>query len=166
MAVGVDLGFIGLFLPIFAFLLVMIVVYAILQKTKFLGDSPAISLFLSIIMASFFIVEVHLVDFVSYTSGWVSVFVVSLFMLFLIMAFIPGADKTTGLKLLEGKAFSGIVLALMIIFFIFSATYVFNLAINFDSVNSWADSEWFGFLLLVVIGGVVSAILFRGASSS
>ena len=76
MVAGVDLSFMGLFLPIFAFLLVMIVIYAILQKSQLLGDNPAISLFLSILMASFFIVEVQLVDFVSYTSSWVSVFVV------------------------------------------------------------------------------------------
>ena len=166
MVAGVDLSFMGLFLPIFAFLLVMIVIYAILQKSQLLGDNPAISLFLSILMASFFIVEVQLVDFVSYTSSWVSVFVVVLFMLFLIMAFVPGADGATGLKILEGKAISWIILGLMVVFFLFSASYVFNLAINVDEFLDLADNEWFGFFLLAVVGGLVSFVLFKAKSGS
>ena len=74
MVAPVDIGFIGFFMPIFAFLLVAIVVYAVLQKTEVLGNNSAVSLFVSFIMASFFIVEVQLVDFVGFTTSWFSPF--------------------------------------------------------------------------------------------
>ena len=91
---------------------------------------------------------------------------VVLFMLFLIMAFVPGADGATGLKILEGKAISWIILGLMVVFFLFSASYVFNLAINVDEFLDLADNEWFGFFLLAVVGGLVSFVLFKAKSGS
>ena len=47
------------FVPIFAFLLVFIVIYALLKKTSILGSSDMIMLFISFILASFFVVQVH-----------------------------------------------------------------------------------------------------------
>ena len=156
-----NLGFIGFFLPIFAFLLVFIVIYALLQKTKVLGDNPAVSIFISFIMASFFIVDVQLVDFVTLTSTWSAVFIICFFLLFLILAFVPGE---TPLAFLSNKNwFSWVVLAFMLIFFIISSSYIFNWVINWDYIWSGADTEWFGFVLLVIIGAVVSFVLTRGA---
>jgi hypothetical protein len=153
----VDVGFVGYFLPIFAFLLVFVVIYAILQKTKVLGDNQAVSLFISFIMASFFVVDIQLVDFVTLTSTWFSVFVVLIFFLFLILAFVPGEAPLSFLS--KGNWFSWALLAFMIIFFIISSSYIFNWVINWDYIMSGTDSEWFGFFLLIVIGGVVSFIL-------
>lgn len=160
MVAPVDIGFIGYFLPVFAFLLVFIVIYAILQKSKILGENSAVSLFISFIMASFFIVEVQLVDFVTFTSSWFAVFVILLFFLFIALAFVPGEAS---LDFLAAKNwFSIVVLALMIIFFVISSSYIFNWVVEWDYLLSGADSEWFGFALLLVIGGVVSWVLSRG----
>lgn len=155
----VDVSFIGYFLPIFAFLLVLIVIYAILQKTKILGDNPTINLFVSFIMASFFIVEIQLVDFVTFTSTWFVVLIMLVFLLFLMLAFMPGKEPLSFLE--KGNWFSKVVLVLMIVFFIISSSYIFNWVINWDFVLSGADSPWFGFLLLVVLGAAVSYFITR-----
>ena len=118
MAEVVYVGAISYFLPIFAFLLVFIVVYAILQKSKVLGDNASVSLFLAFILASFFIVEAQLVDFVTFTSSWFSVLVILMFFLFLMLAFIPGDDALAFLG--KGNWFSYVVLVFMIVFFIIS----------------------------------------------
>jgi hypothetical protein len=157
MVAPVDIGFIGFFMPIFAFLLVAIVVYAVLQKTEVLGNNSAVSLFVSFIMASFFIVEVQLVDFVGFTTSWFSVLVIIMFFLFIAIGFVPGDEPFKFLS--KNNWFSWAVLVLMIVFFIISSSYIFNWAINWDWFMSGADSEWFGFLLLVVIGGVVAWVL-------
>lgn len=54
MVTPISLGVVGYFIPIAAFMLVLIVIFAILQKSKILGENSAVSLFISIIMASFF----------------------------------------------------------------------------------------------------------------
>ena len=41
------------FMPIFAFLLVFIVLYALLKSTKVLGDSEAIMLFISLLISRY-----------------------------------------------------------------------------------------------------------------
>jgi len=158
MAAPMDFSFMGLFLPIFAFLLVMVVVYAILQKTKVLGDNPAVSLFISIIMASFFIVEVQLVDFVAFTSSWFVVIIILVFFLFLILAFMP--NKENPLEFLQkGNWFSWALLGFMLVFFIISSSFIFNWAINWNVITEFANNEWVGFGLLAVLGALVSIAL-------
>ena len=99
--VEASVSAIGYFMPIFAFLLVFIVIYALLVKTKVLGDSPAVMLFISFILSSFFIVEASLVEFVQFSSAWFGVIVIGLFFLIVILAFIPGID----LAVFFGKGF-------------------------------------------------------------
>jgi len=50
----VSLSAVGYFMPIFSFLLVFIVVYALFAKTKILGDGPAVMLFVSFILSIVF----------------------------------------------------------------------------------------------------------------
>ncbi len=149
------------FLPIFSFLLVFIVSYAFLQKNKVLGDNPKISILISLILASFFIVEAQLVKFVQFTSSWISVFIIIIFLIFILLSFMPILKKDENpLEFLHsGSWFSWVVLILLIIFFITSATYVFHWTLNFTSVFSWMQKEWFQFILLIIISIVVSGIL-------
>jgi len=83
--VEASISAIGYFVPIFAFLLVFIVVYALLKKTEILGGSDAVMLFVSFILAAFFVVEASLVEFVKFSSAWFSVGIVGLFFLILIL---------------------------------------------------------------------------------
>lgn len=147
----------GYFVPIFAFLLVFIVIYAILTKTKVLGESPAVMLFISFILSSFFIVEASLVDFVRFSSAWFSTIVIVVFFLVLILAFIP--EIKIGDFLGKNDWFAWTLFVGMVIFFIISSAYVFNWVVNWGMVRSWFDTEWFGMILLLVIAGVVSFVL-------
>jgi len=152
--VEASVSAIGYFMPIFAFLLVFIVVYALLVKTKVLGDSPAIMLFISFILSSFFIVEASLVEFVQFSSAWFGTIIIAMFFLIVIVAFVPG------IKLGEffGKNdwFAWVLLGLMVAFFVISSAYVFNWVVNWGMVKSWFDTDWFGMILLLVIAGIVS----------
>ena len=152
---AVSTSAVGFFLPIFAFLFVFIVVYTMLSKTKILGESQFVMLFISFILASFFIVQASLVEFVRFTSAWFSVGVVALFFLLVILAFLPKGEKEP--SFLEGKAWFGyVIFGLIVLFFIFSAGYVFDLALNFDSVGNFLNKDWVGGILLLVIAIVVS----------
>ena len=156
--VEASVSAIGYFMPIFAFLLVFIVVYALLVKTKVLGESTAVMLFISLILASFFIVEASLVEFVQFSSAWFGTIVIGLFFLIVILAFIP--DIKLG-EFFAGKNnwFAWVLLVGMVLFFIFSSAYVFNWVLNWDLISSWSDEGWFGMILLLIIAGAVSYFL-------
>jgi len=145
---------IGYFMPIFAFLLVFIVIYALLFKTKVLGDNQPIMLFISFILASFFIVQASLVEFVKFTSAWFSVIVIGVFFLIALLGFLPGKEPFAFLG--KGNWFSWAVLGAIVVFFIISSSYVFNWVVNWEVIQGWVDTSWFGMIMLLIIAAVVS----------
>ncbi len=154
-------GAVSYFLPIFAFLLVFIVIYALLFKFKILGGNNGIMLFVSFILSSFFIIEAQLVDFVTLSSSWIVVVAFIVFILVSIVAFLPG--KQGALELLaKNNWFGWLVIGVIILVFILSAANIFSLAVNWDMISGWVNSDWFGFLLLLVIAGVVSVVIAKG----
>jgi hypothetical protein len=155
--VEASVSAIGYFMPIFAFLLVFIVIYAILIQTKVLGGSQPIMLFVSFILASFFIVEASLVEFIQFSSAWFGVFVMAIFFLVVILAFIPGIK--IGEFFGKNNWFAWTLFVLMIIFFISSSAYVFNWVVNWGLLREWFYSDWFGMILLLIIAGIVSFVL-------
>ncbi|MDH3325033.1 MAG: hypothetical protein OEL89_05320, partial [Candidatus Peregrinibacteria bacterium] len=124
MAVEASISAIGYFMPIFAFLLVFIVVYALLNKTGVLGGSQPVMLFISFILASFFIMEASLVEFVRFSSAWFGAGVIGLFFLLVVLAFLPGKDPLAFLT--KNDWFSWVILGLIVAFFIISSAYLFN----------------------------------------
>lgn len=151
-----DISSISYFLPIFSFLLIFIVVYAILKKTEILGDNNGVSLFISFILAAFFIVNTNMVEFTQNISSWFAVFLICSFFIFVFLAFI-GKDS---LKIVSGnKTVTWTVFILLIIFFIASASRIFNWVLNFDGIRAWLSTDWFGMVLLIVIGAIVAWVL-------
>ncbi len=152
--VEASVSAIGYFMPIFAFLLVFIVIYSILKATKALGTSEAVMLFISFFLSSFFIVEASLVEWFQLSGAWMAFGVFIVFFVVVILGLIPGID----MKKFFGKGdwFAWVVLALIVGFFIFSSAYVFNWVLNWGMVRSWFDTDWFGMVLLLVIAGIVS----------
>ena len=153
--VAASLSSMAYFLPIFAFLLVFIVVYALLIKTEVLGKgSGAVALFVSFILASFFVVEASLVEFVRFSSAWFAVIVVGIFFMMILLAFVPG-DNPLGF-LTPKSWFSWVLIGIIIGLFIIASAYVFNWAVNWGMVKNWFDTDWFGMILLLLVAGVVS----------
>jgi len=144
------------FMPILAFLVVFVVIYAILIKTKVLGENTFVALFISFVLSIFFVVEASLVDYVLFSSAWFVVIIFFVFLLFLILAFFPGK-----LDFLEKGWVSWVVVGLLLAFFIISSAYTFNWAVNWQEVNEWLYSDWFGLVLLLVIAAIVSWVLAR-----
>tara|TARA_Y100000310_G_C20630450_1_gene788357 strand:- start:1163 stop:1636 length:474 start_codon:yes stop_codon:yes gene_type:complete len=149
-----SLAAIEYFMPILAFLVVFIVIYAILMKTKVLGDNNFVALFISFVLSVFFVVEASLVDYVLFSSAWFVVIVFFVFLLFIILAFFPGK-----LDFLEKGWVSWVVVGALIGFFIIASAYTFNWAVNWGEVSDWIYSDWFGLVLLLVIAAVVSWVL-------
>ena len=157
MALEASVSAIGYFMPIFAFLLVFVVIYALFVKTAVLGESTAVILFISFVLSSFFIVEANLVELVQFSSAWFSAFIIGLFFLISILAFVPGIDieKFFG----ESNWFAWVLLGLVVAFFVISSAYVFNWVFNWGLLRSWFSTDWFGMVLLLIVAGAVSFVL-------
>ena len=137
----VSLAAISTLMPVISFLFIFILIYALLVKTKVLGENNMVSLFLSLIIASFFIVNVNLVEFTKTNVSWFVVFIVCLFMILLMLSFV---GKEASEFFVKNTKVAGVLVALVIIMFIVSSSYAFNWALNFNVVQSWFDQEWFG----------------------
>jgi len=143
------------FMPIFSFLFVWILVYAILAKTKVLGGNKGVDLTISILLAVFFIVNVSLVDFVKFSSAWFAIFLVCIFFILILLSFTQGNTEIIS----KAKWVGWVLVAALIIFFIISSSYVFTWTLNWAKIFDWFGTEWFGFVLLLIIAGVVAFVL-------
>lgn len=141
-------------MPIFSFLFVFIFVYALLAKTKILGDNKPIHLFISFLLAVFFIVNLDMGNYLVYSVAWIVIFFICLFLILTIIMFTH--EK---LDVVKKPWVAWVLIVFLILFFIVSSSYFFSWALNWDSIMSWIDTEWFGFVLLLILAGIVSWIL-------
>jgi hypothetical protein len=151
-----DISSISYFLPIFSFLLIFIVVYAVLKKTGVLGDNNGVSLFISLILATFFIVNTKMVEFIEFSSSWFAVFLVCLLF---IMMFLGFMGKESLKIVMDNKGITWAAFSIIMILFIVSAARIFKWVIEWDKIQAWFKTDWFGMILLVSIAGVVAAVL-------
>jgi hypothetical protein len=152
----VDLSLIQSYLPILAFLLVFTVVFAVLAKTKLLGESKFVNLLVSFIVATLFVAATSMRDYVIKITPWFAVFVIALLFILAIVGFsgkVPDMLKN-GL---------GIVFVIgLLILFLVSAFYSFSSEPYITSVTDWITTpRVYGVFLLIAASAIASWILVR-----
>lgn len=149
-----SLSPIGYFMPIVSFLFVFVLIYALLAKTKVLGDNKAVSLMISLFLSTFFIYNASVVELVRDSSAWIVAFFVCIFLIVLLISFTHGKiDKIMN----QNVAWAMLVVILLI--FVISSSFVFNWAINWATLENWAHTDWFGFILLLIMAAIVAKVL-------
>jgi hypothetical protein len=141
-------------LPVFSFLFIFVLIYAVLAKTKVLGENKFIHIFISFLLAILFLVRTSLVEFVNLSAAWFAVFLVCIFFILLVIAFTHGK-----VDVVMNKGVAWVLVGLLIVLFIFSSSMVFNWALNWTDVQGWFATPLFGTLLLLVIGFIAAYIL-------
>ena len=68
MAFAIDLSGLGTFMPVFGFVLIFTVVYALLGKTKVLGEQKFVHIFVSFCVAIVFLISTNAVEYVKVTT--------------------------------------------------------------------------------------------------
>ncbi len=151
---AIDLSGLNFFLPIFSFLLVFVIVYAVLSKIEVVKEHFFVHAVISFVLASFFVINVSLVEFVKFSSAWFVVFLVCIFMIVLLISFTHG-----NVEAIMKPGVAWVLVGLLIAFFIISSAYVFNWAVNWGVIWDWFHTDWFGFSLVVIIAIIVSWVL-------
>ena len=146
--VEIDLSGIATFVPVFGFLLVFSVTYALLGKTKLLGEQRFVHLLVSFAIAIIFLVSANAIQYVSIVTPWFAALVVSL----LLIGLVVGLVGEKAMEKVFSPGFAWLIVIFLIIVFLFSAAYVFS-----DTINRYfgAPKE---FLLQPHILGVIVMI--------
>jgi hypothetical protein len=160
-----ELNIAGLyfFMPIFSFLFVFLIVYAILLKTKLLGEGKfviaLVSFVIAIIFMSFSTANFSTDQYIRTIVPWFAVLLVCVFLVLLLAGL---STKDLG-KIMTSK-FAWVVIAILIVIFIIAAIRVFNPVFNWDYGVSSGDhpqviSQIGGLFSNAIGGGILLLII-------
>jgi len=162
----VDVSGFAYFAPILAFLVVFVVMFAILARTKLFGGeaNPWILLFVSFLVATIFVSAAGVRDYVLTITPWFAALLISLFFLILLLRFVG-----TDVGFMEKG--SGIVAVLvLVVVFLVSGFVVFSDVLGpflpgGVSAEGLYSSRVMGALLLLILSALVSWVLVRKVAS-
>jgi len=168
---AIDISGIFIFMPIFSFLFIFLIVYAVLAKTKVLGDVGFYNFFVSFIMSIIFLSFSSLELYVQTIVPWFIVLVVCVFMVMLIAGF---ATKDLDWLVGSKSKFGWVIIGILLIIFLVSAIRVFNPVFHPDllitsgegtslieQIRYSVDGRVFGTILLIIVAGAVSWVVTR-----
>ncbi|MEK6859706.1 MAG: hypothetical protein AABX54_02725 [Nanoarchaeota archaeon] len=169
MAAQMDISNLFFFMPVFSFLFVFVIVFAILAKTKVLGEGR-VNIIVSFIMAIIFMNFSSLDLFVQTITPW---FVVLLVCLFFVLVLVGFSEKKLLDKMLT-PTFGWVVVVILIAIFLIAAIRVFNPVFHPSlivtsggegspgivwQIRNLLDSQIIGSILLLAIGIAVAWFL-------
>jgi len=147
-----DLSIMQYFLPIFSFILILIIMYAVLQKTKLLSENIRINFMVALCAALLTMFAGNTLELVDYMVPWIVFVLFILVMIFMIFMFF-GLDKDT---IWERIGTPGIVWTFFIVIIILAMGKVFGPIIPNEGVGT---GTLFGFLFQPQILGVIALLL-------
>lgn len=80
-----ELGFLEYFSPLFVFVLVFVVVYAMMQFTKFMGENKVLHSLIALFIAIIFLFSTAASTVILFIAPWFTIFFI--FLIFMIMAY-------------------------------------------------------------------------------
>ena len=126
MVLELELSGISTFIPVFGFLLVFVVCYALLAKTEILGKNRFVHIFTSFCIAIIFLVSANAIEYIKTVTPWFVIFLISLVFIFMI----AGLMRKNLEEVVGNRGFTWFVIIALIVVFLVSASYVFSDFIN------------------------------------
>lgn len=151
-----DVSWLAYYMPLFGFLFVFTVMYALLAKTKILGEAMGTNLIVSFIFAIIFISFAPGVRYVQTVLPWFVVLIISLFFFLLIVGF-SQKEMDKFMKPWIAWVFIG----LLAVIFLWSAIVVFNPFLQPYIDRFTYDDRISGAVLLLIVAGAASWVLTR-----
>ena len=118
--------FIALLTPIFVFLFVFVVLYALLMKAKFFGDKAGFNLVIAfaVAMLVFLVPEAQIV--VTSFTPWMLLLTILIIFIFMFFMFLGVKEKTLVEEVVQGGAFGFWIVLIIIILFLVALTKGFG----------------------------------------
>jgi hypothetical protein len=156
--VAIDLTGLGTFMPVFAFILVFTLVYALLAKTKVLGEHKFVHIFVSFCIAIIFLISANAIEYVKVATPWFAAFIVSLLFIALVFGLVKGNLE----DFFKAKGFAWFLVIVLILVFIFSAIHVFAPLVNqyiAGPKKFILQPQVLGFVILIVVTAFAAWLL-------
>ncbi len=148
------------FAPILAFLLVIVLVYALLAKTKVLGENNSLNFLISFVIAIIFMITPLARTYALKVTPWLAVFLVTLFFFILIISF------TGDTGILKSRWLSIAIIVILLALFVVAGINIFGSLINHylsfiglslgEVKDKILQPTILGILVLLVIGVALS----------
>jgi len=162
---AIDISGLNFFMPVFSFLFVFIIIYALLAKSKIIGESKFVNSLISFIIAVIFMSFSSLELYVKTIIPWVAVLVIVVFFVLLLGMF---SSKDWVPK----SWFGWVVVGVLILIFLIAAIKVFNPVFHPDLVvaegegtslleqlREFMTGGVFGSILLIIVAIIVAWII-------
>jgi len=142
------------------FLLIFFITFAILEKTKVLGDKKQLNALLAFVLGLIFVGAVFPKLVVENLILFLTVSLVVVFVVLLIWGFIAGEEGLKFSVIPKGlKWVIGIAIVLAVVIFLFSITGIFPGVFEFLFHQSWSQGFWTNFLFVIVIAAAIALVL-------
>ena len=150
-------------MPLLAYLFVFTLVYALLAKTKILGENKFIHFVLSIVVAVIFILSPMATKFTALTVPWIAIFIMIVFFILLILIFVRGNID----DIVKSKFIAVIITIILLVVFIVSAINVFGPLVSNGyfspegqaAFNFFTNPQFYGLVVLLIVAGIVSWVI-------
>ncbi len=151
-----DVSWLAYYMPVFGFLFVFTVVYAVLTKTEILGDHAFTNLLVSFVFGIIFISFSPGVAFIQTIVPWFMILILSLFFLMMIV----GLSQKDMDKFMT-PTLAWVFIGILVIAFLWSAIVVFNPFFR-PYIDRFLYSERiYGAVLLILVAIAASWIITR-----
>jgi hypothetical protein len=139
------------------FLLMFFIVYAVLEKTKILGDNKQTNSIVSFVIALIFVSAVFPKLVVANLILFLTVAIIVVFVGLLIWGFVSGGEaKISGKKL---PMVAGIIIAIAVVAAVLWATGIGFEFIEYIFVQEWSNAFWTNVLFVAVIAAALGLAL-------
>lgn len=143
------------FMALFGFIFVFVLAYALLIKSKMLGDNNIISFIVAVVIAIIFSSLTSAQNYLQTATPWVAVLMVLLFFVTFIVSM--GPHKVESIVKPE---FIWVIVGLLVVVFIISAVYVFPDVFKsiWDGLKDFANTQAkiASAIIFLIIAGIVA----------
>ena len=147
---------------ILPFFLMFVLVYAILTKTKVLGEEKQVNAILAFVIGLIFVGVAYPKDVVGNMILFLTVALVVVFVALILWGFVSGQNMKEGILSSKLKWVVGIVGLVIIIIAVLWATGVENSVFDFFFRQTWSESFWINFSFVAMVA-IALAVILRSA---
>jgi hypothetical protein len=141
MATVLDVSVLEFFSPLFIFLFVLFVFYAILDKTKILGENKGLSFLTALVVALLFVITTPALQIVETVTPWLVVMLVVFMAIIIILLFI-GVKADTISEVVSSRSSVWMIVIVLVLLLGVALTNV--IGPNIASLTQEGDTAGFG----------------------
>ena len=110
-----GLGFLEFFLPVFSFLFIFVIMYAVLDKFKLMGDNKSIKFIASLSIALIFLFSKSTLEFVNFVTPWFVILVIIAFCILSLFMFMGLKEKSMEATIGDPRVYWTILVIIIIL---------------------------------------------------